>query len=220
MTLSKSLRAALKEQNWDATMKHRQNQAETRSDVIANMKRDMQDLALLAYRAPDDMLERVYTPDKISEFLGAVLYHEGEDDAAIKALAAEVNRLRQPLTEIQTILDRDSSKRNKLRKLSAGKRQRLQHEKERLEADIPWRPVDEELARLIRRVDLRRSRIARVLLELGTRYLIDQYSNLEQELPIRNNVTTTMLQSLQLSNSVVNKVADITESSGLKKRKK
>jgi hypothetical protein len=68
--------------------------------------------------------------------------------------------------------------------------------------------LDEELGRLNRQADLRRARIARVILEHSMRYLIDQYANLEQELPIRKTVTTTMLQSLQLAGSIVNKVED------------
>jgi hypothetical protein len=76
MTLDKKLRESLKRQNWLAATKHRRNRYELVSDYKKYMKRDLQDLTILASKAPDDMLEEVFTADKVSEFLSVLLERE------------------------------------------------------------------------------------------------------------------------------------------------
>src|SRR5215211_6872731 len=100
MTLRGRLRERLKEQNWREATKYRCNQSEVRKDIQGYMKRDLSDLALLADKSPDEMLQEVFTPDRISEFIGAVL-HRQQDQAARKELADRINSLRQPITDIQ-----------------------------------------------------------------------------------------------------------------------
>ncbi len=116
-------------------------------------------------------------------------------------MADEINRLHQPVVQIQSTLNSKDHHR-----LSPSERQKLLQEMEQAEAR--WRQADEEFAKLIRSVDSRRAKIARMLLEFGTTYLINEYAKLEEELSIFKVVTTTMLQSLELGNSIVNKIAD------------
>jgi hypothetical protein len=76
MTLDKKLRESLKRQNWLAATKHRRNRYELLSDYKKYMKRDLQDLTILASKAPNDILEEVFTADKVSEFLSVLLQRE------------------------------------------------------------------------------------------------------------------------------------------------
>ena len=48
--------------------------------------------------------------------------------------------------------------------------------------------------------------IAKILIDHGIRYLVDQYSNVEEQLPIRNKIIESMLETQELANSIVNKV--------------
>ncbi|MBN1646297.1 hypothetical protein JW868_04630, partial [Candidatus Woesearchaeota archaeon] len=90
------------------------------------MKRDLQDLTILASKAPDDMLEEVFTADKVSEFLSALLQRE-QHAGHVRQLADKVNAMRKPIYEIQAKLN-DSNV-----KLSTSQRQKLEEELKRLD---------------------------------------------------------------------------------------
>jgi hypothetical protein len=201
MTLSRRLRKALSEQNWLTAIKYRRNKYELKRDIAGYMKRDLDDLGILAAKAPEDMLEDVYTPEKISVFVAALLQEE-QTQNRIKELVDKVNNLRKPIIDIQTKLDAD----RKMNKLSASDRLQLETELKRLEMEGSWRQVDEELDQLIRSVDVRRTRIARLLINHAMRYLIDQYMKVEREIPILNKVTNSMLEAQELAGSIVNKI--------------
>jgi hypothetical protein len=199
MTLDKKLRESLKRQNWLAATKYRRNRYELVSDYKKYMKRDLQDLTILASKAPEDMLEEVFTPDKVGEFLSALLQMEQHADH-VKQLVDKVNTIRKPIYEIQAKLNDSKTK------LSAGQRQKLEEELKRLDAEIPWRQADEELRRAIDEINVRRAKLANLMVAYGVRYLIDQYTNVEQELPIHKLVTQSLLQAEQLAGSIVGKI--------------
>jgi hypothetical protein len=199
MTLDRRLRESLKKQNWLAAIKHRRNKYELVSDYKKYMKRDLQDLIILASKAPEDMLKEVFTSDKVSEFLSALLQREQHAEH-VRQLVDKVNAMRKPIYEIRAKLN-DSNV-----KLSAGKRQKLEEELKRLDAEIPWRQADEELRGAIEDIDVRRTNLANLMVAYGVRYLIDQYTNVEQELPIHKLVTQSLLQAEQLAGSIVGKI--------------
>jgi hypothetical protein len=111
--------------------------------------------------------------------------------------------MRKPIYEIQAKLN-DSNV-----KLSASQRQKLEEQLKRLDVEIPWCQADEELRRAIEHADVRRANLANLMVAYGIRYLIDQYTNIEQELPIRKLITQSLLQSEQLAGSILRKVAEV-----------
>jgi hypothetical protein len=199
MTLDKKLRESLKKENWLAATKRRHNKYELVSDYKKYMKRDLQDLTILASKAPDDMLEEVFTPDKMSEFLSSLLQREQHAEH-VRQLVDKVNAMRRPIYEIQAKLNDSKTK------LSAGQRQKLEEELKRLDVEIPWRQADEELRGAIGDIDVRRANLANLMVAYGVRYLIDLYTNVEQDLPIHKLVTQSLLQAEQLADSIVGKI--------------
>jgi hypothetical protein len=199
MTLDKMLRDSLKKQSWLEATRYRRNKYEVKSDYEKYIKRDLRDLAILASKIPDDMLDETFTPDSINELVAAI-FNRRERRKRIEELANRVNQLREPINKIESKLN------DKRLKLSPEKRNRLQEERKQLDEKIPWRQVDDELRKLIRSIDERRAKIAKVLIDHGIRYLIDQYVNVEEELPIRKRITNSMLEAEELASSIVNKV--------------
>jgi hypothetical protein len=168
------------------------------------MKGDMFVLTLLANKAPDEMLQEVFTADRVGAFIGAVLHYQ-KDYADLIEFADKRPTMLVPIMDINDRLE------NKEVKLSAKERQRLEQEKARLEADLNSRETILK-DKLIRQLNLRRAKIARILLDHATRYLVSQYLVLESELPIRKTVTNVMQHSIELSDSIVRKIAEAEES--------
>ena len=199
MTLRNSLRNRLQEQNWLDAISRLKNKYEVRSDIMRYIRRDLQDLALLASKVPEDMLEETFTPNNVNELVAAIL-NTTVTRKQIVELVNKVTDMRTPIKEIENKLN-DSTL-----KLSLVERDKLEKKLKELDEEIPWRDVDDELRRLIRSVDERRTMIAKILIDHGIRYLVDQYSNVEEQLPIRNKIIESMLETQELANSIVNKV--------------
>jgi hypothetical protein len=206
MTLEKGFRERLKRQTWLAANKHRRNKYEVVSDYRRYMMRDLQDLTILAAKAPENLLEDVFTPERVSQFLGSLLQRNQERER-ISELVDKVNALRKPIIDLEAKLN------DKTAKLSSRDRQTLQEELSRLDREIPWWQADEELKREIEHLDVRRAHLANLMVQYGTRYLIDKYANLEQELPIRSLAVKSLLEAEQLAGSIVSKVAAATAAS-------
>lgn len=199
MTIDRRLRKHLLKHNWLEATKHRRNKYEVKRDYIGYIKRDLQDLAILASKIPNDMLKETFTPDRVNELVAAIFNTEGTRKH-IEELANRVHQLREPIHKIESKLN------DKSFKLSSEERDILEEKRKQPDEKIPWREADDDLRKLIRSTDERRARIAKVLIDHGTRYLIDQYASVEEELPIVRKITNSMLESHELAGSIVNKI--------------